>query len=231
MIDHVRANILSGAWSDHTPLPSERTLSEQFGVSRMTARRALQAVETEGLAYSSERRGRFVAPKRMIYDISSGGGFFADADQRDLGLEVEVVFKRKERAGAKSAQKLAIAENDDVFTFLRLFRVEGNPVFIEQKSVSAEHFPGFLDQDLSSSTNTLMANEYRRVAKATDIVFRMRALDQDEANHLCVPTYNVGIELVRTDIDENEVPFCITEQVWRGEFAEVRAYALLDRRN
>ena len=34
--------IESGKWSEHQRVPSENELAEQFGVSRMTARRALQ---------------------------------------------------------------------------------------------------------------------------------------------------------------------------------------------
>lgn len=58
--DDIRNRIAKGELKEHDILPSERSLSEQYNVSRMTARRALEALETEGLVYNADRRGRFV---------------------------------------------------------------------------------------------------------------------------------------------------------------------------
>ena len=38
---HICENIESGDWLEHSKVPSENELAEQFSVSRMTARRAL----------------------------------------------------------------------------------------------------------------------------------------------------------------------------------------------
>ena len=47
----------------HDRLPSERTLSERFGVARMTVRRALQQLDHTGLIYSIGGKGSFRAPE------------------------------------------------------------------------------------------------------------------------------------------------------------------------
>jgi GntR family histidine utilization transcriptional repressor len=45
----VRQHIASGEWKPGDPVPSEAALIEQFGVSRMTANRALRELAAEGL--------------------------------------------------------------------------------------------------------------------------------------------------------------------------------------
>jgi len=51
-----------------TPLPSEAALGSQYGVSRITARRAYQTLEQEGLVTAHIGRGRVVRKhRRMVY--------------------------------------------------------------------------------------------------------------------------------------------------------------------
>ena len=61
----VRAQIDAGELEPHSPAPSERVLGERFGVSRMTARAAVQALEDERYVYRNGRRGTFVAEPRL----------------------------------------------------------------------------------------------------------------------------------------------------------------------
>jgi len=56
--EFIREKIVSGAWKPGAMVPSERELSEQHHISRMTARQALSELATEGLL----RREQLVVP-------------------------------------------------------------------------------------------------------------------------------------------------------------------------
>lgn len=58
--------IEQGVYQPHQKLPSERDLCQYHNLSRMTARRALQELVAEGLAYTRLGKGTFVANKSKI---------------------------------------------------------------------------------------------------------------------------------------------------------------------
>lgn len=60
--------IVNGEWKPGQQIPSQRSLSEQYDVSRPSLREALQTLETLGLIRSEPGRGTFVA-----YGLDAGG--------------------------------------------------------------------------------------------------------------------------------------------------------------
>ncbi|MGO1117951.1 GntR family transcriptional regulator [Rhodovibrionaceae bacterium A322] len=230
VIEHLRDKIEKGAFQEDIPLPSERTLAEQFSISRMTARRALLALEVEGLAYSAGRRGRFVSPQRLTYDISKTVSISAHAAKHDLGLEIKMISQAKTRADPLLADKLAVQEGAELYRYSRLFLLKGHPAFIEEEHAIADLFPGLFDHDLKQSTTVLMERAYGIAPRFGDISIRMRALSKEESQLLGVATYNAGIALEQAILDADNRPYCFGRQIWRGELAEFTARAMVGER-
>ena len=59
----IEADIDSGSIAPDTRLPSEADLSQQYGVARMTVRRAVAQLRDKGLVVTVHGRGSFVAPR------------------------------------------------------------------------------------------------------------------------------------------------------------------------
>ncbi|MBP7335585.1 GntR family transcriptional regulator [Niveispirillum sp.] len=59
----LRQQIIDGAYSQTTPLPTEMALAAQFNLSRVTVRRALEVLEREGLVVRRQGVGTFPAPQ------------------------------------------------------------------------------------------------------------------------------------------------------------------------
>ena len=58
--DHMRDEILNGAYTAGQPLPSEEALATEFGVSRPTIREGIKTLVAEGLVEVSRPRGTIV---------------------------------------------------------------------------------------------------------------------------------------------------------------------------
>ena len=69
VVDKVLELISSGAWKPGFRLPSERELSEAFGVSRTVVREAVKALEARGVLESATGSG--VSVRRADFNIVS----------------------------------------------------------------------------------------------------------------------------------------------------------------
>lgn len=144
-----------GALSSGDRLPAERELAERFGVSRMTLRQALGALEQRGRVTRSKGRygGTFVAaPKLELVGTS------ALSDQlRGLGV-------------AAGARLLSAVERDAtpdeamlgsrVLAIERVRLANGEPVALERGAYAADAFPGLLDEPLDGSLYELIRRRY-----------------------------------------------------------------------
>lgn len=61
MADHLTARIESGELRPNTPLPAERRLAAEYGVSLGTARHATQILRDRGLVFTIRSKGTFIA--------------------------------------------------------------------------------------------------------------------------------------------------------------------------
>ncbi|GAA4944494.1 hypothetical protein GCM10023224_29440 [Streptomonospora halophila] len=61
LADIIAAKIASGELPPDTPVPSEVRLAEEYGVARLTARRAMRDLRERGLVVTVMGKGTFVA--------------------------------------------------------------------------------------------------------------------------------------------------------------------------
>ena len=73
----LQEQISHGLLSPTSKLPAERKLSELFSTTRITVREALLQLEAQGQIYREERRGWFVSPPRLAYNLMQRSHFHA----------------------------------------------------------------------------------------------------------------------------------------------------------
>lgn len=86
----LKNNIATGMWQPGDKIASENELANQFGVSRMTARNALQRLSAIGLVESRVGEGSFVKE----FHLSSYVGEIADLLESDKSLHDIREFRR-----------------------------------------------------------------------------------------------------------------------------------------
>ncbi|WP_319451767.1 MULTISPECIES: GntR family transcriptional regulator [unclassified Mycobacterium] len=83
--------IVRGALDQGDPLPTEQTLCDQFGVSRITVRRALADLAAVGLIERRHGVGSFVLEAPATGQRDVGGSYLDEMRQVEFETEVEVL--------------------------------------------------------------------------------------------------------------------------------------------
>jgi GntR family transcriptional regulator len=131
-------------------IPSERTLTERFAVSRMTVRQALDSLVSDGVLQREQGRGTFVAPSRVDFEMRLTT--FAE-DARRLGLVpgTRVLAAETLPATPRIAEVLSVAEGAPVHRVQRLRTANGEPFSIETGWIPAGLLPDMLADGVPES--------------------------------------------------------------------------------
>ncbi len=140
--DHLRTEIAKLEPGDL--LPSETELSEQFGVSRMTARHAVQTLEREHLLHRRKGRGTFVSPRPVPRLLGSPLSFTESMRRRGLVATSVTLEAGWIDPSPEDLAALHLTDETRVGLLVRLRLADGVPMAIE-RAVLSPRCAGVLD--------------------------------------------------------------------------------------
>jgi DNA-binding GntR family transcriptional regulator len=135
----------ASALQPDSPLPSEAQLCEEFGVSRMTARAAVQRLVQDGLVYRVPGRGTFVAASRANRTAGHILSFSDEMRRKGRTPSSRVIEHRRRRANPEEERRLGVSE---VLVLRRVRLADGKPVAVERAAFPAGRVGDALDGDL-----------------------------------------------------------------------------------
>lgn len=112
-------------------LPSDTMLCQEFGVSRMTARHAMQQLAQEGLVYRVPGRGTFVAEPPTHRRANSLLSFSNETRRRGRVPSSRVLSRTLRRPTREEATRLRLKEGERVVSVRRLRLADGEPIAVE----------------------------------------------------------------------------------------------------
>jgi GntR family transcriptional regulator len=224
------ARIESGDLSPGDRLPSERELSETLGVNRMTLRRALRLLETQGLLARRWGDGTYVAEPKIERQAGRLVPFTRSMERRGLVPGARVITLEKQVAKADAARELGLPLSAPVYFVRRLRLLNQEPVMVERFTLSAQRFPGFEHHDLSArSAYAVIEEEYGVKVVRARLSLEPVVATEYEAELLGVEQ---GAPLMlerRLGLDEDDMPVEYGRDLYRGDrFRFVTELAPLD---
>lgn len=152
IVQFARRRIHSGSWNAGQRAPSENELSAQFGVSRMTARRALDHLALAGDIVRRRGSGSFIADdsvrssylvvRNIAEEVRESGRQYTSSVLRHCALPCDSAV----------AAVLELERGDTVYHSLVLHVADKQPVQLEYRYVRPDAAPDYLSVDLTTET-------------------------------------------------------------------------------
>lgn len=201
-------------------VPPERQLAAAYGISRMTARAAVQLLSQRGLVERKDRSGVFVARPKIEQDLSTVAGFHDQMVSRGVVPGAEVIDARTLRADeldAGIAIRLGLATGDEVHAVRRRRTGDTEPLALEESYYPARLFPGLLGEDLTGSVYGLMRDKYRRGPARSRQEVEPTQLDAEAATALGARPDVPALRVTRTAWDDGGRPIEFARDLYRGD--------------
>ena len=184
--DLLQSDIVSGAMQAGQRVPSERSIAEQHGLSRMTARQAVELLVRRGVVFRRPGSGTYVAPARVEHTLQRFAGF--SEQMRSQGIEpggrvLSVELIEEEDPVVELA--LGLETGERFWTLRRVRFGDGEPLVIERSHVPAAICPDLGDHDLAhGSLYDLMRSSYGVDPVRAHETIEPTACEPEDARHL-----------------------------------------------
>jgi GntR family transcriptional regulator len=130
------------------PLPSDAALCAEFGVSRMTARNAMQRLAEEGLVVREPGRGSYVAEPPAHRRANRLMTFTREMERKGRAPSSRLISRAVRIASEREAVQLGVAAGDPVVALVRLRCADDVPIALERAVLEARCAPVVLEADL-----------------------------------------------------------------------------------
>jgi len=199
-----------------TAIPSERQLSVDLGVSRLTLRAALDDLAREGHLVRRRGSGTYVQHPKISQELTITS--FSD-DMRRRGMEPgsRTLSMTTTHAGARLGRFLNVSPSEEIVVVKRLRLADGETMAIETLHIPEALVPGLTPKALTGSFYELLRDRYGVVIAGGTQAIEPTVTNEEESAALGVPLHSPAFLFERTSRDEAGRTIEFVQSVYRGD--------------
>ncbi|MDI1237501.1 MAG: histidine utilization repressor [Polaromonas sp.] len=195
----IKARISAGTWKPGDPVPSEAALAAQFGISRMTANRALRELTAEGMVTRIQGSGTRVAELHRISSRLTIRDIHEEVVERGHVHTTRVLMVEAEKASVDLARSLGLRTGTRVFHTMLVHLENGVPIQYEDRYVNPAAAPDFLETDFTRTTPTHHLLQHAPLTEASYSIEACLPTAQ-EARHLGIKRGEPCLAMMRRTV-------------------------------
>lgn len=152
--DHILGHIQSGTWAAGSRVPSENELVETFGISRMTANRALRELSADGYLARVPGVGTFVKEQAARTSLMELRNIAEEIESRGHKHTLQLISRARVMASQALADEFEWKAPQHLFHLVVLHQENGLPVQLESRWVNPFIAADFMIQNFTKQTPT-----------------------------------------------------------------------------
>lgn len=158
LADIIRKGIEQGEYKHDTQIPTETILSQKYGISRITVRKALEELTDEGLLIRKQGKGTFVYVDKSIQSNYPFMPFNDAVIQAGKTPSTKLLSYSLDPPSKRIVDFLGLHENESTIVIRRLRLADNVPIILETDYYLAE-FDFLSAEPLAGSTSEIL-NKY-----------------------------------------------------------------------
>jgi len=218
----LRQHIFEGKYPPGSKIPGEWQLSQEYGLSRGTVRRAINTLLHEGLLRTEQGQGTYVVEEpwrsRPFLCLSNFNEEISRQHQQPKTRLLECTILP---ASASIAHRLKVNKSEPLIYIARLRYVNDQPIVYERRYLAQKLCPGLIDEDLENqSIHQLLIQKYRLPMIRTIHTIEAHVLNDEEAILLEAHSGQTAFYIERltyTILEGNEFPAVWYLAIYLGE--------------
>ncbi|MEJ2716415.1 MAG: GntR family transcriptional regulator [Deltaproteobacteria bacterium] len=222
LIDRIKA----GQLKPYTRVWSERKMADRLRVSRMTARRAISNLVTDGYLFAQGGKGTFVSDRRIDLPVLQLKNFFDEMKSLGMTPTSRILSYKQFRATPQIASDLQVPPGTRIFKVRRLMSGDGVPYTVETKCVIHDKCK-LLKESHGRDPELLevMSGRCYRCVTKFDISIEPTVLNEEEVElfGLAGPVPAFCIKKYAYDAEGDRISF--TKSIYRGDIYRLQATA------
>ncbi len=215
--EQLKQQIQQGDFSIGMAIPSERELTERFGVSRMTVRQSITNLVNDGLLYREKGRGTFVASPKVEQPLNGLTSFTEDMLARGMVPSNEIITFEIRDPEADILADLRMQTGEKVYFIERIRFADEKTMAIERTYLPVARFPDLHRDLLQGSLYAMIENNQQlKISHATQ---RMEAgmVKKEDAELLQINVPAAILMIERISYLAGDLPFELVRSTYRAD--------------
>jgi GntR family transcriptional regulator len=198
-------------------IPSERQLTGELGVSRLTVRAALDELVRDGYLERRHGSGTYVTEPKIAQPLSLTS-FSDDMRRRGMVPGSRTLELTTTPAGARLAHRLGVSPEARLFRVKRLRLADSKPMAMEVLHVPESLVPGLTRADFEDhSFYELLRERYGTVIASGTQTIEPTVTNEEESEVLGVPLHTPAFLFERTTVSESGRIVEFVRSIYRGD--------------
>jgi len=210
--------IKSGQWQIGDLVPSEAELQENYQVSRITIRRAVQELVAEGYLSTQQGKGTFVSKPKAAQELNMISSWAETVTELGMHPQSRIISLSEEPAPANVSNMLRLHEGEKVIRLERIRYADGEPVCLMTNYLVPELVPAFLSKGLTGeSLYETLERSYHIVLSRAEETVEARAANPNEAALLNIKRGEPLLYATRVTYDISDRPVEVVITISRAD--------------
>ena len=198
-------------------IPSERQLTSDLGVSRLTIRAALDELVRDGYLDRRHGSGTYVTEPKIAQPLTLTS-FSEDMRRRGMVPGSRTLELASTSAGARMARRLQVSPAERLVRVKRLRLADAEPMALEVLHIPEVLVPGLTRADLEDrSFYDLMKERYGIVIASGTQSIEPTVTNEEESEVLGVPLHTPAFLFERTTVSESGRIVEFVRSIYRGD--------------